>query len=67
MPPNEKGERHRASIKQKVIEISGKPDGDQNPVVDKIKFLLDVIQGRSQAIIMHIQSHHKPPWAIEEE
>ena len=43
---NQKGERHRASIKQKVIEISEKLDADQNPVVDNINFLLDVGQGR---------------------
>ena len=51
LPPNQKGERHRASIKQKVIEISEKLDADQNAVVDNINFLLDVGWGRSQAII----------------
>ena len=40
--PNQKGERLRASIKQKVIEISEKLDGDQNAGVDNINFLLDV-------------------------
>ena len=55
LPPNQKGERHRASIKQKVIEISEKLDADQNTVVDKINFLLDVGQGRSQAIISYNQ------------
>ena len=29
LPPNQKGERHRAPIKQKVIEISHKHDEDQ--------------------------------------
>ena len=29
LPPNQKGERHRASIKQKVIEVSQKLDEDQ--------------------------------------
>ena len=43
--PNQKGERHRASIKQKVIEISEKLDEDQNDMVDIINFLLDVGQG----------------------
>ena len=28
LPPNQKGERHRALIKQKVIEISDKLDED---------------------------------------
>ena len=55
LPPNPKGERHKASIKQKVIEISEKLDPDQNEVVDKINFLLDVGQGRSQAIISYNQ------------
>ena len=55
LPPNQKGERHGASIKQKVIEISEKLDGDQNAVVNNINFLLDVGQERSQTIISHIQ------------
>ena len=33
LPPNQKGERHRASIKQKVIEISEKIDEDRNAVL----------------------------------
>ena len=53
--PNQKGEWHRASIKQKVIEISEKLDEDQNAMVDNINFLLDVGQGRSQAIISYNQ------------
>ena len=53
--PYQKGERHRASIKQKVIEISEKLDDNQNAVVDNINFLLDVGQGRSQAIISYNQ------------
>ena len=55
LPPNQKGEGCRASIKQKVIEISEKLDVDQNAVVDNINFLLDVDQGRSQAIISYNQ------------
>ena len=54
LPPNQKGKRHRASIKQKVIEITEKLDADQNTVVDKVKFLLDVGQGRSQKLLSHI-------------
>ena len=53
LPPNQKGERHRASNKQKVIQISEKLDADQNVVVDNTNFLLDVGQGRSQAIISY--------------
>ena len=53
LPPNQKGERHRASIKQKVIKISEKLDADHNNVVDKVKFFLNVGQGRSQAIISY--------------
>ena len=40
LPPNQKGERHQASIKQKVIEISEKFDEDQNAVVDNINSLI---------------------------
>ena len=29
LPPNQKGEKHRGSIKQKVIEASQKLDEDQ--------------------------------------
>ena len=54
-PPNQKGERHRASIKQKVLEISDKLDEDKNDVIANINFLLDASQGRSQAIISHNQ------------
>ena len=39
LPTNQKGERHRASIKQEVIEISEKLDASQNAVVDNINFL----------------------------
>ena len=55
LPPNQKGETHRASINQKVIEISEKCDEDQNAVLENINFLLDVGQGRSQAIISYSQ------------
>ena len=51
LPPNQKGERHGASIKQKVIDISQKLDEDYPAMVDNINFLLDVGQGRSQVII----------------
>ena len=52
LPPNQKGERQRASIKQKVIEISEKLDEDQR----QHQLLLDVGQGRSQAIISYNQA-----------
>ena len=55
LPPNQKGERHRASLKQKVIEISKKLGEDQNAMVDNINFLLDVGQGRFQTIISNNQ------------
>ena len=42
-------------MKQKVIEISEKHDEDQNAVVHNISFILDVGQGRSQAIISYNQ------------
>ena len=53
LPPNHKGERHRASIKQKVIEVSWKLNADQENMAENINFLLDVGQGRSQAIISY--------------
>ena len=53
LPPNQKGERHRASIRRKVIEISEKLDEDGNAMVDNINFLLGVGHGRSQAIISY--------------
>ena len=55
LPPNQKSERHRASIKQKVIEISENLDEDQNAVVDNIDFLLAMSQRRSQAKISYNQ------------
>ena len=55
LPPNQRGERHRASIKQKEIKISENLDEDQNALADNINFLLDVGQGRSQAIISYNQ------------
>ena len=55
LPPNQKGERHRASIKQKIIEISDHLDTDQNETVNKINFLLDVGQRRTQAIMSYNQ------------
>ena len=45
LPPNHKGERHRASIKQKVIKVSQKLDADQETMAENINFLLDVGQG----------------------
>ena len=55
LPPNQKGERHRASNKQEVIKISEKLDEDQHAMVDNINFLFNVGQGRSQAIISYSQ------------
>ena len=55
LPPNQKGERHRASIKQKVIEVSQKLNEDQESLAENTNFLLDVGQGRSQAIISYNQ------------
>ena len=52
LPCNQKGETHRAPITQKVIAtFSENHNGDQNAVVDNMNFLLDVGQGRTQAII----------------
>ena len=51
LPPKQKCERHRASNKQNVIKVSQKLDADQETTAENINFLLDVGQGRSQAII----------------
>ena len=55
LPANSKSERHRASIKQNVIEVSEKLDSDQNTEVDKVSFHLDIGYGRSQTIISYNQ------------
>ena len=55
LPPNQKGERHRASIKQKVIDISQRLDADQTSMAENINFLLDVGQGTSLATISYNQ------------
>ena len=48
-------ERHRASIKQIVIEVSQKLDEDQETMAENINFLLHTDQGRSQVIISYSQ------------
>ena len=48
LPPNQKGECHRALIKQKVIELSDHADSTLDKNVNKIDLLLDVGQGRSK-------------------
>ena len=53
LPPNQNSERHRASIRHKVIEISQKLGEAHTAMVDHINFLLDVGQERSQAIISY--------------
>ena len=55
LPPSQKDKRHRASIKPNVLEISEKLDYNQTAGVDNINLLLDVCQGRSQAIISYNQ------------
>ena len=55
LPPNHKGERHRAFIKQTVIEVSQKIYVDQETIAGNINSLLDVGHGRSQAIISYNQ------------
>ena len=53
--PTKSEERHMGSIKQNVIEVSRKLDADQGTLAENINFLLDVAQGRSQAIISYNQ------------
>ena len=56
LPPNqkEKGIEHLSN--KKVIEVSQKLGTDQESMAENINFLLDVGQGRSQAIISHNQA-----------
>ena len=44
LPKNEQGERPRAAIKRKVIEISKLLDDQHDNAIDKINFHLDVGQ-----------------------
>ena len=55
LPPNQKGECHQALIKQKVIELSDHLDSTHDKNGNKINLLLDVGQGRSQAIMSYNQ------------
>ena len=44
LPPNRKDARHRASIKEKVIEVSRKLDRDKELVAEHMNFLLEVLR-----------------------
>ena len=52
LPPNEKGERFRAKITQKIIETLDKEDNER---AEKINFLLDIGNGKAQEIISYNQ------------
>ena len=55
LPQNEQGERHRPTIKRKVIETSKHFDDQHDNAIKKINFHLDVGQGRSEAIMSYVQ------------
>ncbi len=55
MPPTERGERLRATIKQQVISTSQDLEESLSTSLDKINFLCQVGQGRSEAILSYNQ------------
>ena len=52
---NEQGQRLRATIKRKVIEISKHLNDQHDNAIEKINFGLDVGQGRAEAIMSYVQ------------
>ena len=48
LPPEENGERHRAKITRKVVEIIDPEDGKR---VENINFILDIGNGKVEEII----------------
>ena len=52
MPPEENGERHRAKVTRKVVEIIDQENGHR---VENINFILDIGNGKVEELISHIQ------------
>ena len=52
MPPEENGERHRAKVTRKVVEINDYKNGHR---VENINFILDIGNGKAEELISYIQ------------
>ena len=52
LPPEENGERHRAKVTRKVVEIIDQEDGKR---VENINFILDIGNGKVEALISYNQ------------
>ena len=52
LPPEENGERHRANVTRKVIEIIDQDDGQR---VENIDFILDIGNGEVEELISYNQ------------
>ena len=51
-PPEENGERHRAKVTRKVVEII---DQDNSQRVENINFILDIGNGKVEELISYNQ------------
>ena len=52
LPPQENGERHRAKVTRKVVEIIDQEDGKR---VENINFILDIGNGKVEELISYNQ------------
>ena len=52
LPPEENGERHRAKVTRKVVEIIDQEDGQR---VENINFILDIGNGEVEELISYNQ------------
>ena len=52
LPPEENGERHRAKVTRKVVEISDQENGHR---VESINFILDIGNGKVEELISYNQ------------
>ena len=52
LPPEENGERHRAKVTRKVVEIIDQEDGKR---IENINFILDIGNGKAEELISYNQ------------
>ena len=52
IPPEENGERHRAKVSRKVVEIIDQDDGHR---LENINFILDIGKGKVEELILYNQ------------
>ena len=55
LPPEENGERHRAKVTRKVVEILDQGDGHR---IENINFILDIGNGKLEELISYNQLLH---------